>query len=154
MLSLKQEDTRKQGDHEEGEIVESHRPRGNSKQSSKYARSKLKFIKLTPAQTLLFPHPISSTVWYRCNQNQQIASGMVKSISMDILSRKLYYEIEKTLEQDSGLIVDSLPTCIVSDEDVICFGAGCPVRVKMESTSSSLNCQELDGKILFGKEKS
>ena len=70
---------------------------------------------------------------------------------MDILPRKLYYEIEKTLEQVSELIVDSLPTCIVSDEDVLCFGAGCPVRVKMESTSSSLNYQELEGKILFGK---
>ena len=42
---------------------------------------------------------------------------------MGMLSRKLYCEIEKALEQDSERLVDSLPVDIVCDEDVLCFGA-------------------------------
>ena len=68
-----------------------------------------------------------------------MASGNVKSIALDITHRKLYYEIEDGSDCD-----------LVSDEDLVCFGAGCPVSV-LNPSSTSTDDEGLDGQILHGE---
>lgn len=102
-----------------------------------------KLIKLELAQTSTLPFPTGSTVWYKVNG--QMASGIVKSIFIDITHkhRGLRYEIESPFNGGNSV------TEIVSDDDMICLGAGCPICVKMKTTSTS-DFRELDGQILHG----
>jgi len=125
--------TAEAGDHEGGAITKSDSssqsaPSLSSMQSSSTICDN--YITLKPDQTSTLPYPIGSLVWYKLDG--QMASGHVKSISIVVKQRGLRYEIERCSDTD-----------IISDDELICLGAGCPVRVKMDS-------QELNGQIHCG----
>ena len=65
-----------------------------------------------------------------------MTSGTVHAITMDVLSRKLYYQLDAP---DVNLRAEMIP-----DDDVLCFCAGCLVKVKTDG-------REMDGKILVGR---
>lgn len=108
-------------------------------------REKLRLIKLNSTQTDDLPYPSGSILWYKNHGSEMMASGTVKAIHMDVLSRSLYYEMNRSVFENVRTIVDVVPADLIAEEDIICFGAGAHVRVKLNS-----GCQELNGKILSG----
>lgn len=126
----------------------------NSPKSSKNSQNAK--IKLTNTQTSHLPYPVGSFLWYKTGcHGDCILSGTTKSISLDANTRTMCYEIERCLEyasKPSTIDSDIIPEeDTIPEEDIICFGAGLPVRVQVNSTLPTMEHQELKGKILFGK---
>lgn len=108
-------------------------------------------IKLNNTQTSNLPYPNGSFLWYnkKWSHGNLILSGTAKSISMDVNTRTICYEIERCLEYASK--PSTIDSDIIPEEDIICFGAGFPVRVKTNHALPTMEHQELKGKILSGK---
>ena len=98
-----------------------------------------RLIELNVDQAKDLPYPHGSLVWYKLDQS--MAAGIVKSISFEHSSKSLFYEVQS---------IGSAFTDLFPQEDMIGFGAGCPVQITMTSSTNS-SYWRVDGNILYSK---
>mmetsp|Transcript_42851 Transcript_42851/g.73108 ORF Transcript_42851/g.73108 Transcript_42851/m.73108 type:complete len:294 (+) Transcript_42851:268-1149(+) len=128
--------THKSQVHVQEEMSHDHQVRIAKNRSSFREPSHL--MKLVPKQMSTLAIPNECSVWFK--HNGQMASGIVKSIYLDLSNKEFHYKIKNFKDNSQDLI----------PYNDLCLGAGCPVSVEMLSTSSS-KPEELDGEVLCAR---